>query len=52
MTNEVTEAGSSDSAKDVELRVTYDAANASKQALLDAVNAIKQAILEDTFPPV
>lgn len=51
MKTEVTEAGTTDANADVELRVTYDATNASKLAALSAVEAIKQAILEDTFPP-
>jgi hypothetical protein len=51
MKTEITEAGSTDASADVELRVTYDATNASKIAALQAIDAIKQAILEDTFPP-
>lgn len=52
MKTEVTEAGSSDAAKDVEIRITYDAANNSKQAALMAIEAIRQAVMEDDWPPV
>lgn len=52
MKTEITEAGTTTAAADVELRVTYDATNASKQALLMSIRAIEQKIVEDTFPPV
>lgn len=50
--NEVAETGTTQAAKHVEVRVTYDNAMASKTATLLALEAIKQAILKDTFPPV
>jgi hypothetical protein len=52
MKTEITETGTTTAPADVELRVTYDASNASKQALLMAIEAIKQKVVEDTFPPV
>lgn len=51
MKSGVTEAGSTTASADVELRVTYDATNNRKNALLMAVDAIKQKVLEDTWPP-
>lgn len=50
--NEVAETGTTQAAKHVEVRVTYDNAGASKTATLLALEAIKLAILKDTFPPV
>lgn len=52
MKTEITETGTTTAAADVELRVTYDASNASKQGLIMALEAIMQKIVEDTFPPV
>lgn len=52
MKTEITETGTTTAAADVELRVTYDASNASKQGLVMALEAIMQKIVEDTFPPV
>ena len=51
MKTEITETGTTVAAADVELRVTYDATNNSKQSLLMAIRAIEQKIIEDTFPP-
>jgi hypothetical protein len=51
MKSGVTEAGSTTASADVELRVTYDATNNRKNALLMAIDAIQQKILEDTWPP-
>jgi hypothetical protein len=48
----VVEGGSSTAAKDVEIRITYDAANNSKQATIRAIEVIRQRIIEDTWPPV
>lgn len=47
----VTEGSSSTASLDVEVRVTYDATNNSKQATLDALDAIRAAIIQDTWPP-
>lgn len=52
MDNEVAETGSTQAAKHVEVRVTYDATGATKTAVLLALDAIKAAILKDTYPPV
>lgn len=52
MKTEITETGTTTAAADVELRVTYDASNASKQGVIMALEAIMQKIVEDTFPPV
>lgn len=52
MKNGVTETATTTAAADVEVRVTYDATNTSKQAALIAIDAIKQKIFEDTWPPV
>lgn len=52
MGNEVAETGSTQAAKHVEVRVTYDATGATKTAVLLALDAIKAAILKDTYPPV
>ena len=52
MKSGVSETGTSTSAADVEVRVTYDATGNSKQAALNAIDAIKQRIVEDTWPPV
>lgn len=51
MGNEVAETGTTQAAKHVEVRVTYDATGASKTATLLALAAISDAILKDTFPP-
>lgn len=51
MKTEITEAGTDDAAKDVSLRVTYDATANSKQATLNAIDAIRQRIVEETWPP-
>lgn len=47
----VAETGSSTASADVELRITYDATAASKQAALMAVEALRQRLIEDTWPP-
>lgn len=47
----VAETGSTTAAADVEVRVTYDATNHSKNALLQALKVIRQRIIEDTWPP-
>lgn len=52
MKTEITETATTTAAADVELRVTYDASNASKQGVIMALEAIMQKIVEDTFPPV
>lgn len=52
MDNEVAETAATQAAKHVEVRVTYDAAGATKTAVLLALDAIKAAILKDTYPPV
>lgn len=49
--SDVSKAGVSTPAADVELRVTYDATNNSKLALLNALEAIEQKIIDDTWPP-
>ena len=48
----VLEGGSSTAAKDVEVRITYDAANNSRTAALAALEVIKRYIMQDTWPPV
>lgn len=48
---DVAETGTSTAAADVEVRVTYDATNNGKQALLMALAAISQRITEDNWPP-
>jgi len=48
---DVVEAAATDAAADVEVRITYDATNNSRQAALLALDAIKQRIVEDTWPP-
>jgi hypothetical protein len=47
----VVEAGSTTAAKDVELRVTYDATANSKHAVLECLEAIRIAITEENWPP-
>lgn len=47
----VLEGGTSTAARDVEVRVTYDATNNSKQATLIALKQIEARIQEDTWPP-
>lgn len=47
----VAETGTSTAAADVEVRVTYDATNNSKNALLNALRNIESRITEDTWPP-
>lgn len=48
----VAETGSSTAAAHVEVRVTYDATNNGKQALLMALENIRACIVQDTWPPV
>jgi len=48
----VAETGSSTAAANIEVRVTYDATNNGKQALLNALENIRSRIVEDTWPPV
>ena len=47
----VAETGTTTAGAAVEVRVTYDATNASKQSLLLALENIRSRIVEDTFPP-
>ncbi len=47
----VTEDSSSTAARDVEVRITYDATANSKGAALRALEVIRQRIIEDTWPP-
>lgn len=47
----VTEGAGSTAGLDVEIRITYDATNNSKQAALRAIEVITQRIIEDTWPP-
>lgn len=51
MKSGVTETGSSTAAADVEVRLTYDATQNSRNDALLALGAIAQKILEDTWPP-
>jgi len=48
----VTESATTTAGDDVELRITYDAANNSKLAVLAALEIIEAAIKEETWPPV
>jgi len=48
----VTEGAASTASLDVEVRVTYDAANNSKAAVLNALYELYTAIYQDTWPPV
>jgi hypothetical protein len=47
----VTEAAADDAAKDVSVRVTYDATNNNKMETLKALEFIMARIQEDTWPP-
>lgn len=47
----VLEGGSSTAARDVEIRVTYDATANSKMELLKAIEQIVSRITEDNWPP-
>lgn len=47
----VVEGGTSTAAKDVEVRITYDATANSKLAALVALEHIRSRIQEDTWPP-
>jgi hypothetical protein len=47
----VAETGSTTAAADVEVRITYDATNNSKQAALRALATLAARITEDTWPP-
>jgi hypothetical protein len=47
----VLEGGTSTAARDVEIRVTYDATANSKMELLKAIEQIVARITEDTWPP-
>ena len=47
----VAETGSTTAAADVEVRITYDATNNSKQAALRALETLAARITEDTWPP-
>lgn len=49
---DVTEGSSSTAALDVEVRITYDATNNSKQNVLNALDAIRAAVVQDTWPLV
>lgn len=48
----ITESATTTAGDDVELRITYDATNNSKTAVLLAIEAIEAAITEETWPPV
>jgi hypothetical protein len=48
----VAETGASTAAANVEVRVTYDATNNGKLALINALEQIRSRIVEDTWPPV
>jgi hypothetical protein len=48
---QVLEGGTSTAAKDVEVRITYDATANGKQAAVVALEVIRQRIIEDTWPP-
>lgn len=47
----VAETGSSTAAADVEIRITYDATNNSKQAAIKAIELLEARIIEDKWPP-
>lgn len=47
----VVEGGTSTAAKDVEVRITYDATANSKHAALIALEHLANKIQEDTWPP-
>jgi hypothetical protein len=47
----VLEGGTSTAARDVEIRVTYDATANSKMELLKAIEQIVARITEDNWPP-
>lgn len=47
----VAETGTTTAAADVEVRITYDATNNSKQAALRALEVIAQRIIQDNWPP-
>lgn len=47
----VVEGGSSTATLDVELRITYDAAGATKAAVIEAMRKLEQRFVEDTWPP-
>ena len=47
----IAETGSTTAAADVEVRVTYDATNNSKQATLKALMLLAARITEDNWPP-
>lgn len=48
----VTESATTTAGDDVELRITYNATNNSKLAVLAALEIIEAAIVEETWPPV
>lgn len=50
MDTAVTEGSSSTAARDVELRVTYDATGASKLAVLNAIDVLRAKIVAEPFP--
>ena len=47
----IAETGSTTAAADVEVRVTYDATNNSKQATLKALMLLAARITQDNWPP-
>lgn len=51
MAGTVTEGTSSTAARDVELRITYDATANSRQKVLDAIEIIKARVIRQTYPP-
>lgn len=48
----VAETATSTAAADVEIRVTYDAPNNSKKALIKALDNLYARIVQDIWPPV
>jgi hypothetical protein len=52
MVNDVTEAGATNPAAVVEIRVTYDAIGMNRMQAIKGIEACVQYINQDTFPPV
>lgn len=48
---DVAETGSTTAGAAVELRITYDAANNNKVAVIAALEYIKQRLVEESWPP-
>lgn len=51
MPSEVTEGAAATPGAFVDVRITYDATQASRQAAIDAVNAVLGALIQDSWPP-